>query len=140
MINRIWNFIHISCIGFLVWFFGDIDVAMQTLITLCVIDYSTGVIAAGFEHKLSSSVGFKGIMRKCMLFLFVGIANLLDRYLPNHNGSLRGVVCLLYVINETLSIIENARRMGAPIPKPLENVLAKFNNDEKQSDNTTQKA
>lgn len=132
MIARFWSFVQVSCIGFLVWFFGDIDISLQVLITLCIIDYITGVTAAGFEHKLSSSVGFKGIMRKCMLFCFVGIANLLDRYLPNNNGSLRGVICLAYVINESLSIIENARRMGVYIPKPIENVLMKLNNNEKE--------
>ena len=58
--------------------------------------------------------------------MFVGMAHLLDSYLPGDSGSIRAVVCLFYVVNEGISIIENAEKIGVPIPKPLHNMLAKL--------------
>lgn len=137
MLDNLTDFIAGSCIGFLAWFFGGIDGLLQVLIAFCVIDYVTGIIAAGVEHRLSSSAGFRGIMRKVEMFLFVGMAHLLDHYLPGDTGSLRAVVCMFYVVNESISIFENAERIGVPIPKPLHNMLEKLH-DMTQNDGHNQ--
>ncbi|MBQ7560947.1 MAG: phage holin family protein [Synergistaceae bacterium] len=124
--NNIMDFIICALLGFITWFFGGIDGLLQVLIAFSVIDYITGIIAACLNHELSSRVGFRGIVKKVILFMFVGMAHLLDLYLPGDSGSIRAVVCLFYVVNEGISIIENAEKIGVPIPKPLHNMLAKL--------------
>ena len=126
MENNIMDFLIAASVGFITWFFGGIDGLLQVLIAFSVIDYITGIIAAVLNHELSSRVGFRGIVKKVILFMFVGMAHLLDSYLPGDSGSIRAVVCLFYVVNEGISIIENADRIGVPIPKPLHNMLAKL--------------
>ena len=100
MMDNFTDFILGITIGFLTWFFGGIDGLLQVLIAFSIIDYFTGIIAAGLNHELSSRTGFRGIIKKCVLFLFVGMAHLLDNYLPGDSGSIRAVVCLFYVVNE----------------------------------------
>ena len=124
--NSIMDFLICSMLGFITWFFGGIDGLLQVLIAFSVIDYLTGIIAAALNHELSSRTGFRGIVKKVILFMFVGMAHLLDSYLPGDSGSIRAVVCLFYVVNEGISIIENAEKIGVPIPKPLHNMLAKI--------------
>ena len=124
--NNIMDFLICSSLGFITWFFGGIDGLLQVLIAFSVIDYLTGIIAAALNHELSSRTGFRGIVKKVILFMFVGMAHLLDSYLPGDSGSIRAVVCLFYVVNEGISIIENAEKIGVPIPKPLHNMLAKI--------------
>ena len=129
IIDFVVNFIRwIYCVilAFIAWFFGGVDGLLQVLIAFSVIDYFTGIIAAALNHELSSRVGFRGIVRKIILFMFVGMAHLLDNYLPGDSGSIRAVVCLFYVVNEGLSIIENADSIGVKIPKVLHNMLAKI--------------
>ncbi|MBQ7578781.1 MAG: phage holin family protein [Synergistaceae bacterium] len=118
-------------LGLIVWFFGGLDKLFEVLIALVIIDYITGMIAAGINHEISSEIGFKGIAKKCYMIMFVGIAHLLDdllvKYLPdNLAGSVRVMVTTFYILNETTSIIENADELGVPIPKPLHNLLLKL--------------
>ena len=124
--NSIMDFIICALLGFITWFFGGINELLQVLIAFSVIDYVTGIVAAGLNHELSSRVGFRGIMRKIEMFMFVGMAHLLDSYFPGDAGNIRTFVCLFYVVNEGISIIENAEKIGVPIPKPLHNMLAKL--------------
>ena len=126
MMDKVMDFIIAAFLGFITWFFGGVDGLLQVLIAFSIIDYITGIIAAGLNHELSSRVGFRGIVKKVILFMFVGMAHLLDSYLPGDSGSIRAVVCLFYVVNEGISIIENAEKIGVPIPKPLHNMLAKL--------------
>lgn len=125
-VETIIDFLTGSFIGLLAWFFGGLDGIVLVLITFAVIDQITGIIAACVLHKLSSEVGFKGIARKVTMFMYVGMAHLLDQYLPGDTGSLRTVVCLFYVVNEGISIIENGEKMGVTIPIMLHNWLIKL--------------
>ena len=87
------------------------------------IDYITGVMCAIADKKLSSEVGFKGICRKVLIFLLVGIANILDVQVIGTSSDLRTAVIFFYISNEGVSLTENAAHLGLPIPEKLKAVL-----------------
>lgn len=109
--------------GWLGCFIGDLDGLLITLVAFVVIDYITGVMCAIADKKLSSAVGFRGICRKVLIFLLVGIANLLDVHLVKTGAILRTAVIFFYLSNEGISITENSAHLGLPIPKKLKEVL-----------------
>ncbi len=111
------------------FFIGGLDGILITLIVLVCADYITGVIAAALEHNLSSEVGLKGICKKVMIFLLVGIANLADSYLFQGATPMRDTVIFFYIANEGISILENAGEIGLPIPKCLEKTLTALKNE-----------
>jgi toxin secretion/phage lysis holin len=86
-------------------------------------DYITGVMCAVSDKKLSSEVGFKGICRKVLIFILVGIANALDMYVLGHAGVLRTAIIFFYISNEGLSLVENGAHLGLPVPDKLKEVL-----------------
>lgn len=109
-------------ITLLAWFFGEPDGFFKFLIALSVIDYLSGTFLAWVYGNLSSRVGFNGILRKCLMFTFVGIAHLIDKYIGEVIGTgaiTRIIVCSFYISNEGISIIENADKIGIPIPQIL---------------------
>ncbi len=109
--------------GWLGWFLGGCDGLLYALIAFVVIDYITGVMCAIADKKLSSATGFKGICRKVLIFLLVGIAHILDVNIIGSGSVLRTAAVFFYISNEGISIIENAGRIGLPIPKKLKAVL-----------------
>ncbi|MBQ7220815.1 MAG: phage holin family protein [Synergistaceae bacterium] len=109
-----------ASIGLFGWFFGGLDGFFKVLLTFAIIDYFSGLsVAAWVKHNISSTIGFKGITKKCLMFSFVGIAHILDKYLLGGTRALRTAVCLFYIGNEGISIIENADLLGVPFPKIL---------------------
>lgn len=114
--------------GALGWFIGDLDGFLYALIAFVVIDYLTGLLAAGVQRKLSSEVGFKGIAKKVAIFLLVGIANIIDVNVLQNGSALRTAVIFFYLSNEGLSILENAGSIGLPIPDKLKDMLAQLKN------------
>ena len=88
-----------------------------------VIDYITGVMCAISDKSLSSEVGFRGICRKVLIFILVGVGNLLDVYILGEAGVLRTAVIFFYLSNEGVSLLENASRLGLPIPEKLKEIL-----------------
>ncbi len=108
-----------SCIA---WLFGGWTMALTTLLIFMLIDYITGVIVAGVFHRsgksktgsLSSIAGIKGLAKKGMILLFVLVAYRLDLQLST--TYIKDAVCIAFMANELLSIIENAGLMGVPIP------------------------
>lgn len=105
--------------------FGGWSSAMTTLIIFIILDYITGLVVAGVFKKsgksksgaLESRAGFKGLCRKGMILLIVLVACRLDIMLGTNY--IRDAVCIAFVANETLSIIENAGLMGVPIPSVI---------------------
>lgn len=105
------------------WYLGGVDGFMYALITFVVIDYLTGLMVAVLEHKLSSEVGFRGIFKKVLIFTMVGIGNMIDIQLVGNGSAIRTTVIFFYVSNEGISIVENAAKIGLPVPKKLLDVL-----------------
>ena len=124
--KQIWSGIQLAFTavgGFLGWFLGGVDGFLYALIAFTVIDYITGVMCAVTDKNLSSSVGFKGICRKVLIFTLVGIGNIVDVYVLGQGGVLRTAVIFFYLSNEGVSILENSARLGLPIPEKLKEVL-----------------
>lgn len=116
--------------GALGWFIGGLDGFLYALSAFVVIDYLTGLLAAGVQKKLSSEVGFKGIAKKIAIFLLVGIANIIDVDVIQNGTALRTAVIFFYLSNEGLSILENAGNIGLPIPEKLKTMLAQLKDKE----------
>lgn len=127
--TKLWNVISVIFATIGVWlglFIGPANGVLIALIVFVIIDYVTGLLSAIINKNLSSSVGFKGLLRKILIFLIVGLANILDVYVLGANSVLRTAVIMFYLANEGLSIIENLGETGLPIPKKLKDVLAQL--------------
>ena len=124
--KELWNtaqVIFAAIGGWLGYFLGGCDGLLIALVVFVVVDYLTGVMCAVSDKKLSSEVGFKGICRKVLLFVLVGVAHTLDETMLGSGSALRTATILFYLSNEGLSIVENAARMGLPIPDRLQEAL-----------------
>ena len=106
----------------LVYLWGGFDVAMQCLLVAIVLDYISGIIKAFVLKQLSSSIGFKGILKKFGVLVVVALAVLIDR-VTGESGAIRTLVIYYFVANEGLSIIENMGLAGLPIPKSIKEEL-----------------
>ncbi|KOA21137.1 holin family protein [Clostridium homopropionicum DSM 5847] len=116
--------------GYIGWFLGGVDGFMYALITFVVIDYVTGLMVAVLERKLSSEVGFRGIFKKVLIFVMVGIGNIIDVHLIKNGSAIRTAVIFFYISNEGISIIENSAKVGLPIPEKLKYVLKQLNKED----------
>lgn len=109
--------------AFLDWFLGGFDDLLYILLIFMAVDYLTGVLCAISERKLSSEIGFKGIMRKVLILILGGIAHALDVYLLKNGSAIRTTTMFFYVSNEGISLLENVARLGLPVPEKLKDVL-----------------
>lgn len=127
--KEFWNVIQMVFTGvggWLGYFLGGYDGLLYALIVFMVVDYITGVMCAINDKKLSSAVGFKGICRKVLILMLVGIANLLDVTIIGTGAVLRTAVIFFYLSNEGVSLLENAGHLGLPIPEKLKDILAQL--------------
>ena len=111
--------------------FGDMEGLMVALIALIILDYISGVIAAAVEKRLSSEVGAKGIAKKIFMLLIVALANIVDINVIGDGHVLKTVTVVFYICNECISLIENAGRIGVPVPKKLLDVLEQLRDRDK---------
>lgn len=121
-----WNVIQLifsALGGWLGYFLGGCDGLLYTLLAFTAIDYITGVMCAVNDHTLSSEVGFRGICRKVLIFMLVGIANILDADVVGTGSVLRTAVIFFYISNEGVSLLENAANLGLPVPEKIKTVL-----------------
>ena len=121
-----WNviqFVFAAVGGWLGYFLGGCDGLLYALIAFVVIDYITGVMCAIVDKNLSSEVGFKGICRKVLIFILVGLAHVMDVNVIGTGSILRTAIIFFYISNEGLSLVENAAYLGLPIPQKLKDVL-----------------
>lgn len=124
--KEFWNTIQLvftAVGGWLGYFLGGCDGLLIALVVFAVVDYITGVMCAVADKKLNSEVGFKGICRKVLIFLLVGIANILDVQVIGTGSVLRTAVIFFYLSNEGVSLLENAAHLGLPVPEKLKEVL-----------------
>lgn len=120
--------------GFLGWFFGGFDGFLYALVIFVVMDYFTGVLAAGVKKELSSEIGFKGIAKKVCIFVLVGIANIVDTQVIQNGSAIRTAVIFFYLSNEGLSVLENSAVIGLPIPEKLKAMLIQLADEKKLPD------
>lgn len=102
---------------------GGFDGFLYALVVFVVVDYITGLMAAAVEKKLSSEVGFKGIFKKVVIFCLVAVGHIVDTYIIGEGSVLRTAVIFFYLSNEGISVLENAARIGLPVPEKLKAVL-----------------
>lgn len=124
--KELWNavqFMFAAVGGWLGYFLGGCDGLLYALLAFVVIDYLTGVMCAINDRTLSSEVGFRGICRKVLIFLMVGIANILDVHVIRTGSVLRTAAIFFYISNEGISLLENAAHLGLPVPKKIKAVL-----------------
>lgn len=138
-IDLVWAKIQMAITGIGGWlgyFVGGVDGLMTTLIIFMVIDYITGLMCAVVDKKLSSAVGFKGICKKVLIMMLVGVAHIVDLHVVGTGQALRSAVICFYLSNEGVSVLENAGHLGLPIPEKLKDILAQLHN-RSDKDNTT---
>jgi toxin secretion/phage lysis holin len=120
--------------GYIGWFLGGFDGLIYSLVAFVVIDYITGLMVAVLEKKVSSSIGFKGIFKKVLIFTFVGIGHIVDFHIIKNGSAVRTAVVFFYLSNEGLSIVENATRIGLPVPEQLKAVFKELRKEDEKND------
>ncbi len=109
--------------GWLGYFLGGMDGLLTALIVFMTLDYVTGIMYAIVDKKLSSAVGFRGIFKKMLIVLLVGVAHIVDMHVVGAGNALRSAVVCFYLSNEGVSLLENAAHLGLPIPEKLKTIL-----------------
>lgn len=110
-------------------FFGGWSTGLTTLVFFMAVDYISGLVVAGVFHNskktdtgaLESRAGWKGLCRKCMTFIYVLIAYRLD--LAIGTNYIRDAVIIAFMVNELISITENAGLMGLPLPDAIKKAI-----------------
>ena len=135
--KEFWNlcqFLFTAAGGWLGYFLGGCDGLLIALVVFAVADYITGVMCAISDKKLSSEVGFKGICRKVIIFMLVGVAHVIDVNVIATGSVLRTAVIFFYLSNEGVSLLENAGHLGLPIPEKLKVVFEQLHDRSEKSD------
>ena len=139
-IDIIWSKIQMAAAwfgGVLGYYLGGMDGLMIALLVFMALDYITGVMCAVADRKLSSAVGFKGICKKVLILMLVGLAHIVDVHVVGTGSALRGAVLCFYLSNEGLSLLENAAHLGLPVPDRLKDVLSQLHNRNDKSEDTS---
>ena len=125
LINEISSII----LTFIVYYLGGFDIALKSLLIIIIIDYITGVLSAIYNKKLSSKIGFRGIIKKFSYIFIVALSVVLDKILGN-TGTVRNLVIYFFVANDGISILENVSEMNIPLPKKLIEILEQLKDKE----------
>lgn len=125
--------------GVLGWFFGEMNGTIYMLLAFVACDYITGVFCAAYDKRLSSAIGFVGIAKKVLIFIFVGIGHLADKFIFGAGDTLRTAVVFFYLSNEGVSILENSTHLGLPVPNKLKEVLYQLHDKHKNNESEDNK-
>lgn len=109
--------------GLFAFLFGDITPLFWAVLAFMVLDYLTGVIVAIINKNLSSEIGFKGLAKKLLILVFIALAHILDVNVLGTYPVLQSAVMMFFLANEGISLIENAAKLGVPVPSKLLDVL-----------------
>ena len=135
--KELWNTMQIILAavgGWLGYFLGGCDGLVYALILFVAADYVTGVMCAAVDKRLSSEIGFNGICKKVLIFVLVGLANILDVQIIGTGSVLRTAVIFFYISNEGVSLLENAAHLGLPVPEKLKDILQQLHNRAEEVD------
>ena len=136
--KEIWNIIQVIIAavgGGIGYFLGGFDGLIYALAIFVAADYITGVMCAIVNKRLSSEIGFKGICKKLLIFILVGIAHILDEKIIGDGSIIRTAAVFFYISNEGISIMENAAALVLPIPEKLAAVLRQLNEEDNSNEN-----
>lgn len=118
--------------GFQAYWLGGWDTLLKTIVCLVVLDYITGWIKAILHKKLSSEIGFKGLLKKIVMFIVIAVAYAIQG-LMGGTVPLRKVVIIFYIANEALSLLENAAEF-IPVPDKLKEVLLQLRDKDSEGE------
>ncbi|MCG7314738.1 phage holin family protein [Priestia flexa] len=123
------SLLSLSSLGSFIFFLvGEWNYLLMALVALVAVDYVTGTVAAFIDKSLSSEVGFRGIAKKVFIFALVMMANFMDQIFWPDNHFIRDITILFYILNEMISITENAGRVGLPVPAVIKQAIEKLKN------------
>lgn len=134
IMEKYFNVIVAILATFFTYLFGSWDLALQVLIVFMILDYGTGVLYAYLTDQLNSEVGFKGLVKKCMILVVLIIGVMLDRIVGNGTWVFRTLVAYFYIANEGISLLENVGNIGIPIPNKIRNALEQLSKDNEESE------
>ena len=126
-IKTLWNGFNTAFAaagGWLGWYLGGWDGFLYALVVFVAIDYITGLMCAVINKNLSSGIGAKGIFKKILVFALVGIGHIIDIHLIGDGSVIRTAVIFFFISNEGVSLLENATRIGLPVPSQMKAILA----------------
>ena len=114
-------------ISVLVWALGGFDLSVRVLVFLMLVDYVTGIWAGYITKTVNSTRAYKGISKKIFIIIIVSCSTVIEQLVPN--VGIRNLVIVFYVATEFLSVIENASKLGLPIPEKLKIALEQCKGD-----------
>lgn len=120
-------------------FWGVPDSWLYAVIALVILDYITGICAAIHSKELSSKIGAKGIAKKMATFAVISLAHILDEYVLKEGGAIQTMTSIFYIVNESISILENAIRTGLPVPEKLKSIIRSLGENEDNSEISDEK-
>jgi len=136
--KEVWIWVQAAFValgGGLGWLLGGLDGFVYALVAVVVLDYLTGIMCAIVERKLSSEIGFRGIFKKVAIFVMIAVAHIVCTHVLGYDSAaIRTAVIFFYIANEGLSVLENASRLGLPVPEKLKDVLAQLRNRNTKND------
>ena len=118
--------------GFLTYWLGGWDVLLKTIVFLAIADYITGWIKGIYTKQLSSEIGFKGLLKKIVMFIVIAVSFVIQGLIGG-TIPLREVVIMFYIAYEGLSLLENAA-VFTPIPDKLKNVLLQLRDKDSEGE------
>ena len=120
-------------------FWGVPDSWLYAVIALVILDYITGICAAIHSKEFSSEIGAKGIAKKMATFAVISLAHILDEYVLKEGGAIQTMTSIFYIVNESISILENAIRTGLPVPEKLKSIIRSLGESEDNSEISDEK-